>query len=123
MRPGEIVPGTEPIELNAGRECTQVTVRNSSRWCVHVASHVHFFEVNRKLIFDRAPAFGMHLAIPAGRAVRWEPGEEKVVDLVAYGGARAVYGFNGLAEGPATPDRLPESLARAREHGFIAEQG
>jgi urease beta subunit len=122
MRPGEVKAGDEAIEFHAGRRRTTVSVRNTSRWAVQVASHVHFFEVNRHLVFDRRPAFGMHLDMPAGRAVRWSPGEEKTVGLVAFGGARAVYGFNGLCEGPATDERLEPAMARARELGFVTEE-
>src|SRR5688500_4350578 len=103
VRPGEGIPGEEPMEIHAGRERATVSVRNTSLWCVQVASHVHFFEVNRKLVFDRALAFGMHLDIAAGRAVRWEPDEEQTVELVAFGGSRTLHGFNRLTEGPATP--------------------
>jgi urease beta subunit len=119
MRPGEVIPADAPIEIHAGRERTNVVVHNTSQWTVHIASHVHFFEVNRKLLFDRRVAFGMHLDIAAGRAVRWEPGEEKPVDLVAFGGRRALYGFNGLCDGPATADRLDDAMDRARERGFL----
>lgn len=121
MRAGEIVAATGAIEIAAGKERTSVVVRNTSRWCVQVTSHMHFFEINHRMRFDRRRAFGMRLAIPAGRAVRWEPGEEKDVALVPFGGSRILVGFNGLCDGPATPERLEECLDRARARGFAGE--
>jgi urease beta subunit len=119
MIPGEIVPATDPIEIHGRRSRVSLTVRNGSQWAVQIASHMHFFEVNRKLRFDRSLAFGMHLDMPAGRAVRWESGEEKEVTLVAFAGDRALYGFNRLCEGPATPDRLESCMDVARREGFL----
>jgi urease beta subunit len=122
MIPGEIVPGSEPIEIHAGRRRLSLTVRNESRWAVQIASHMHFFEVNRNLRFDRSLAFGRHLDMPAGRAVRWESGEQKEITLVDYGGERALYGFNRLCEGPATPDRLEAAMSIARLEGFHGDE-
>ena len=81
--------------LNEGRESVRLTVRNLGDRPVQVGSHFHFFEVNPELEFERARAFGMRLDIPAGTAVRFEPGQTRTVDLVAYAGDRAVYGFRG----------------------------
>ena len=113
MTPGEILFGAGPIVANAGRPTVDVTVHNASRHTIFVSSHYPFFEVNRHLRFDRARAWGMHLDIPAGDALRWGPGETKTVRLVAYGGRRAIRGFHGLTDGPATPERLGEALRRA----------
>jgi urease subunit gamma/beta len=119
MIPGETIPADAPITLNDGRRTAVVRIRNTSVWPVHVGSHFHFFEVNRRLRFDRAAAFGMRLDIPAGATVRWEPGEEKEVRLVEYAGAREVHGFNGLVDGPLTSEGKQAALARAKARGFL----
>jgi urease beta subunit len=119
VRPGEILPGSVPIAANQGRRTVTVRVLNTSVWPVHISSHYHFFEANRRLRFDRAAAFGMRLDILAGATVRWEPGEEKEVRLVAYAGQRHVYGFNGLVDGPLTPDAQRAAQARLRARGFL----
>jgi urease beta subunit len=118
MIPGEYLLGDGDIEANVGRPGCQVTVANTGDRPIQVGSHFHFFEANRALSFDRAQAWGMRLDIPAGTAVRFEPGDEKVVALVALGGAREVHGLNAIADGPATPDRLGEALDRAARGGF-----
>ena len=99
MIPGEILTPPGEIELNAGREVRAITVANSGDRPIQVGSHYHFFEVNTALIFERALARGMRLNIPAGTAVRFEPGDERTVELVAFQGERKIYGFNGLIEG------------------------
>ncbi|MEZ5100248.1 MAG: urease subunit beta [Thermoleophilia bacterium] len=116
--PGEIVCAEGDVILNEGREARTVTVRNLGDRPVQVGSHYHFFEVNPELEFDRAASFGFRLDIPAGTAVRFEPGEERVVELVAFGGAREVHGLNRLTEGPTSDDRLAGALARAAAAGF-----
>src|SRR5206468_11432829 len=97
-----------------GRETATLTVRNVGDRPVQVGSHYHFFETNPELEFDRAAAFGMRLDIPAGTAVRFEPGQEKEVELVTFGGERAMHGLNLLAAGG---DR-EAALGRAREGGY-----
>lgn len=97
--PGEIMPAADEIELFKGRETKEITVKNLGDRPIQVASHYHFFEANRALQFDRAQAFGFRLAIPAGASARFEPGEEKAVTLVAFGGNRLAQGLNGLTEG------------------------
>src|SRR5688500_12692634 len=119
--PGEVLVGEEPIQANVGRRTVSIQVTNTSVWPVHVGSHYHFFEVNHRLRFDRAAAFGMRLDIPAGGNVRWEPGEEKDVRLVDLGGRRHVYGFNGLVDGPLTEENKQVALERLRQHGFVEE--
>jgi urease subunit beta len=99
MIPGELFVDEGEIELNAGRTPVDLTVANRGDRPIQVGSHFHFFEVNTALLFDRAQARGMRLDIPAGTAVRFEPGDEKQVTLVPYRGKRIVYGFNGLLQG------------------------
>ena len=109
MIPGEYVLGEGDIEANVGRETVELTVTNTADRPIQVGSHFHFFEANRGLTFERARAFGMRLNIPAGTAVRFEPGDEKRVTLVALAGTRQVFGLNGLTEGAdraAALDRL-----------------
>lgn len=118
MRPGEIIFADGPITLNAGRPTAEVSVTNGSDHTIFISSHYPFFEVNRRLVFDRARAWGMHLDVPAGDSVRWRPGETRTVRLVAYGGRRIVRGFNRLTDGPATPERLAEGLGRARRNEY-----
>ena len=100
MTPGEIVPADGDIELNPGRATRTVDVANTGDRPIQVGSHFHFYEVNRALRFTRADARGFRLDIPAGTSVRFEPGEERSVRLVALGGRRIVHGFNGLVNGP-----------------------
>ncbi|HEU5099822.1 MAG TPA: urease subunit beta [Roseiflexaceae bacterium] len=112
----------EPVELNAGRRTALVTVSNTGDRPIQVGSHFHFFEVNRALRFDRAAALGMRLNIPAGLAVRFEPGDTREVELVALGGQRRAVGFNNLADGATTTEQgVRQALRRAREQGFVEE--
>ena len=99
MKPGEYFLLPDEIEINAGRETATLLVRNLGDRPVQVGSHYHFFEVNSALDFDRALARGMRLDIPAGTAIRFEPGEEKEVALVAYAGTRTVFGHQGKING------------------------
>src|SRR5271156_60677 len=99
MHPGEYILDDDELELNAGRATAQVVVSNMGDRPVQVGSHYHFFEVNRALKFDRASAYGMRLNIAAGTAVRFEPGEEKEITLVEFGGNKIIYGHNGLVNG------------------------
>ena len=99
MIPGELMPATGEIELNAGRPTLEVSVANLGDRPIQVGSHYHFFETNAALHFDRAKARGCRLDIPAGTAVRFEPGQTRTVTLVPYGGARRVFGFNAKIAG------------------------
>jgi urease subunit beta len=99
MIPGEIITPEGEIELNAGRSQVRVSVANTGDRPIQVGSHYHFHEVNTALRFDREATKGMRLDIPAGTAVRFEPGDEKEVALVAFAGSREVYGFNNLIDG------------------------
>lgn len=94
--PGERLLAETPIELNAGRDVLTVSVTNQSDHVVNVSSHYHFYEVNPRMVFDRAATYGRHLDIQAGRSVIWEPGETKSVDLVPYAGDRVIEGFQGV---------------------------
>jgi urease subunit gamma/beta len=117
--PGEVIPAEGDIELNAGRAKASVRAVNTGDRPIQIGSHFHFFEVNKALEFEREKAFGMHLDIPAGTAVRFEPGEAKDVDLVAFGGSAEVFGLNGLTNGPTRSSaRAAEALAKAREQGY-----
>jgi urease subunit beta len=99
MIPGEIFPAAGDIELNAGRATVKVLVANSGDRPIQVGSHYHFFETNPALHFDRSVALGFRLDIPAGTAVRFEPGQQREVQLVAFAGERKVYGFRGEVMG------------------------
>jgi urease subunit beta len=99
MIPGEIFPEAGDIELNAGRPALRLKVANAGDRPIQVGSHYHFFETNAALQFDRAAARGYRLNIASGTAVRFEPGQEREVELIPYGGARVVYGFNGRVMG------------------------
>jgi len=99
MIPGELIPVTGDIEINAGRPTVMLTVANTGDRPIQVGSHFHFFETNTALAFDREQARGYRLDIPAGTAMRFEPGQSREVRLVAYGGERRVVGFNGRING------------------------
>ncbi|QHW30576.1 urease subunit beta [Paenibacillus rhizovicinus] len=110
MIPGQYRIASGDIELNAGRETARLIVVNTGDRPVQVGSHFHFFEANRALSFSREAAFGMRLDIPAGTAVRFEPGEEKPVQLVELGGRKLSYGSNALTNGPALRGDMPEDV-------------
>ena len=118
MEPGEILFGEGPIAINAGRRTAEIDVLNLSDHTIFISSHFPFFEINRRLVFDRALAWGMHLDVPAGDSVRWRPGETWTVRLVGYGGQRTVRGFNRLTEGGTGAERVAEGLERVRRAGY-----
>ena len=120
MIPGELFLRDEAIELNAGRPRVTLRVDNHGDRPVQVGSHTHFFEVNKYLRFDRARAYGCRLDIPAGTALRFEPGEGRDIDLVPFGGRRAVFGMSGLVNGPLDAGR-EQALTRAAALGFIGD--
>lgn len=118
--PGEVLLGKEDVVALEGRQTVDVTVANTGDRPIQVGSHCHFFEANRALRFDREQAFGFRLQVPAGTAVRFEPGEEKRVTLVAFGGNRIVHGINGLTGGKLDdPQVRDKALAKAGELGFM----
>lgn len=129
IRGGALIPGhgtylveDGDLELNAGRPTIEIAVSNTGDRPIQVGSHAHFFEVNRALGFDRGATFGMRLDIPAGTAVRFEPGQRQTVTLVVFGGARRAHGMNALVEGDTTAGAARTlALARLAEHGFSTE--
>jgi urease subunit gamma/beta len=117
--PGHILPAEGDIELSAGRQRTTITVLNTGDRPVQIGSHYHLFEANKALEFDRNAAFAMRLDVPAGTAVRFEPGQRKEVALVAFGGLQQFSGLNALTDGAGTDDDVrAAALARARAAGF-----
>jgi urease subunit beta len=118
MIPGEYILQPNDIIANAGRTTAKVVVVNTGDRPVQIGSHFHFFEVNRQLQFNRQTAYGMRLNIPAGTAVRFEPGEEKEVQLVTYGGAQKVYGFNNLVNGDIAEENKEQSGQNALNNHF-----
>ena len=121
MHPGEylIDDPDGALEANAGRATARLTVAHTGDRPIQVGSHFHFFEVNRALSFDRAAAYGMRLNIPAGTAVRFEPGDTREVDLVDLAGARVVHGHSGLVNGPLDdPAVRANALAQLAARGF-----
>ena len=123
MIPGEYILATGDIECNAGRETVQVTVVNTGDRPVQVGSHFHFFEVNKQMEFNRQKAFGMRLNIAAGTAVRFEPGEEKDVELVSFGGRKKIMGFNNLVNGDINGQNKEQALVKVRELNFKNKTG
>ena len=125
---GGYVLAAAPIEINPGRARLELTVRNTGDRPIQVGSHFHFFEVNRALHFDRQKAFGQRLDIAAGTAMRFEPGDQREVTLVAFGGKVRVHGFNNLVDGWAPlhgtyRPRASEAIRRAKEFGFMSDGG
>lgn len=114
FKPGEVIPARGEITLNAGREPVKIVVKNLGDRPVQVGSHFHFFEANKFLEFPRRKAFGMRLNIPAGTSVRFEPGDEKEVELIAVAGDRILRGLNGLCGGGS----MKKALKNAGDKGF-----
>jgi urease beta subunit len=122
MIPGEIFPASTPIIINSGRPTTTIVVVNRGDRPIQVGSHYHFFETNRALYFDREAAFGLRLDIPAGTAVRFEPGEEKEVTLTTFGGQQRVLGLNGLTDGEVGDTQVKaRALHLAVQQGFMTQ--
>lgn len=122
---GGVILATGDIEYNKGRTERTITVRNTGDRPIQVGSHFHFFEVNRMLEFDREATFGYHLNIPSNTAVRFEPGDQKSVSVVPYGGKRRVIGFGGLIDGSvgghsasAYYPTLAKAMSRAYKRGY-----
>lgn len=125
MIPGEyrLNESAGPIEANPGCRTARLAVKNLGDRPVQVGSHFHFFEVNRALDFDRPAAYGMRLNIPSGTAVRFEPGEEKEIELTDFAGRRIVQGFNALVEGPLdAPGARERSIKRMKKAGFRSNE-
>jgi urease beta subunit len=118
MVPGEYILAASPVTANTNRRTVELEVANTGDRPIQVGSHFHFFEVNKALQFGRALAFGMRLNIPAGTAVRFEPGDTKRVSLVELGGSRSVYGLNGLTNGPTNNSARAKALEGAKAANF-----
>ena len=122
--PGEIITDEGDIVINSGKEAVSLTVANTADRPVQVGSHYHFFEANKALSFDRAAAYGMRLDIPAGTAVRFEPGETKEIKLIPIGGNRAGFGLNDLVCGKMDDNNIKSAaICKAKEKGFKGEYG
>jgi len=121
MKPGEYLLDLDagPVEANVGRRTARVLVKNTGDRPIQVGSHFHFFETNGSLLFDRTAAYGMRLNIASGTAVRFEPGEEKEVELTDFGGRRIVHGFSGLVAGALDDARArADAMERVRKAAF-----
>jgi urease subunit gamma/beta len=119
VTPGELFVDDGEIEINAGRDTVTIKAMNTGDRPIQIGSHYHFFEANKALDFDREKSFGMHLDIPSGTAVRFEPGESKEVTLTAFGGSGELFGLNNLTNGSIHSDsRKADALRRAKEQGF-----
>ena len=119
VTPGEIVTPEGDIELNVGRKKVTIKAVNTGDRPIQIGSHYHFFEANKALDFDRAASFGMHLDIPAGTAVRFEPGEAKEITLVAFGGSGEIFGLNNLTDGSTKGEKAKaDALKKAKGQGF-----
>src|SRR4029077_15753995 len=126
MKPGEyfLDEAAGAIVANAGRKIVRVVVKNRGDRPIQIGSHYHFFEANRGLAFDRKAAYGMRLNIAAGTAVRFEPGEEKAVELTEFGGARVMHGGNGLVAGAlGAAGAREKAIERAKTRGFGFDSG
>ena len=122
MKPGEIIVKRTEIEVNRGHNATILDVKNTGDRPIQVGSHYHFFEANPALQFEREKAYGKRLDIPAGAAVRFEPGDEKEVQLVEYSGKRRIFGFHGEVNGPIDEARVYKAEADDSATEVIAEE-
>ena len=119
MKIGAIIPKDREITLNEGKKTVTLTVKHTGDRPVQVGSHFHFFEVNRQLDFDRPAAYGYHLDIPSGTSVRFEPGEEKEIQLTEMGGSKRIYGLNDLTCDQAVASTKAKAIQTATLKGFI----
>ncbi|RIM71572.1 urease subunit beta [Staphylococcus xylosus] len=122
MKPGEIIVKRTEIEVNRGHNATILDVKNTGDRPIQVGSHYHFFEANPALQFEREKAYGKRLDIPAGAAVRFEPGDEKEVQLVEYSGKRRIFGFHGEVNGPIDEARVYKAEDDDSATEIIAEE-
>lgn len=123
MIPGEIISNNPVIILNQDKDTVTFKVANLGDRPIQVGSHFHFFESNKALSFKRSLGFGRRLNIPSGTAVRFEPGDEKTVELITFGGKKEIIGFNNLVDGIAAPDNLSAALAKLKSLGFANCEG
>ncbi|MBM7703504.1 urease subunit beta [Metabacillus iocasae] len=122
MKPGAFKIKEGFIEINKGKQACELMIKNNGSRSIQIGSHFHFAEVNPALSFDRKKAIGMRLDIPAGTAVRIEPGEEKTVSLVELGGRKTVYGLNGMTEGFIDERGKEKTLKHLKEAGLVTEE-
>lgn len=123
MKPGEIIVQKTEIEINQGHPETIISVKNTGDRPIQVGSHFHFYEVNKALSFDREKAYGKHLDIPAGAAVRFEPGDEKEIQLIEYSGNRRIFGFRGLVNGTIDEERVYRPGKNDKHAGAENDEG
>lgn len=109
---GEVLYQQDEVEINSGRDAISMMVKNTGDRTIQVCSHYHFFECNTALKFERIKAYGMRLDIPSGNAMRFEPGEDKMVQLVPFGGERKIYGFAGLTMGALDDSEVKEAALK-----------
>ena len=117
MIPGEYFLSEDPIIANIGKSVIILDVKNTGDRPIQVGSHAHFFEINKALEFSRKKSYGFHLNIPAGTSIRFEPGDNKKIELTEFSGKRIVYGFSGLVNGSLT-EKKEEAFSKAKEQGF-----
>ena len=117
MIPGEYFLSEDPIIANIGKSVIILDVKNTGDRPIQVGSHAHFFEVNKALEFPRRKSYGFHLNIAAGTSIRFEPGDNKKIELTEFSGKRIVYGFSGLVNGSLT-EKKEEAFSKAKEQGF-----
>ena len=122
MKPGEVIISEAALPINQDRTAVIISVTNTSDHAVQVTSHYHFFEANKRLRFNRAASYGKRLDVPAGAAVRWQPGETRDVTLIDIAGNRRVYGFQGLINGRLTHEQRGEALRLAHARGFLDQE-
>jgi len=118
MIPGEYILAKGNIECNVGRATVKLSVVNTGDRPVQVGSHFHFFEVNKQMEFDREKSVGMRLNIAAGTAIRFEPGEEKEIELTEFGGNKKIFGFNNLVDGEINPTNNKTAFERSLKNNF-----
>lgn len=118
MKIGQIVYGQGNLILNNGRKSINLLVKNISNRPIQISSHYHFYEINKEMMFNRDESFGMRLDIPSGEAIRFEPGEEKSVQLVEFSGQKRIMSFNGLTNGQPTETNLRKARIKAEEKGY-----
>ena len=117
MIPGEYFLSEDPIIANIGKSVIILDVKNTGDRPIQVGSHAHFFEINKALEFSRKKSYGLHLNIPAGTSIRFEPGDSKKIELTEFSGKKTVYGFSGLVNGSLS-EKQNEAFSKAKEQGF-----
>jgi urease subunit beta len=119
MIPGEYLLAKNPIVANVGKKTIKINVKNTGDRPIQVGSHMHFFETNKALVFQRSKTLGFHLNIPSGTSLRFEPGDSRIVQLTEFGGKRIIFGFNSLVNGKLTNKQKEISLLNLKKKGFM----